>query len=166
MSARTAFRTVSLALAAATLALTAAQGAQAAPRTAPAGAVAPAAGTAGATASDENPFRHIDLEGLRAEKRFMYPAGHPVAFWALVLDDERVSRTYRGGTFFVYAPATGEFGWMLDTDIATRTVKDPRQVVIADLDFLNSHPRVEVRYGNPDQPRKARTVARTTIWMH
>ncbi len=161
MSARTAFRAAGLALAAVTLGLTAAQGAQAA--TAPA---TPAqAASAAATAAEENPFEGIDLEGLKAEKRFMYPAGHRVAYWALVLDEERVSRTYSGGTFFLYAPATKEFGWFLDTDIATRTVKNPRQVVIADRDFIRSHPRVEVRYGNPDQPKKARVVARTTIWM-
>lgn len=145
----------------------AAQGAQAATApvaAAPATAVAPVAGAA-ATAAEENPFEGIDLEGLKAEKRFMYPAGHRVAYWALVLDEERASRTYSGGKFFLYAPATKEFGWFLDTDIATRTVEHPRQVVIADREFIRSHPRVEVRYGNPDQPRKARVVARTTIWM-
>ncbi|MEU7137329.1 hypothetical protein [Streptomyces sp. NPDC046261] len=165
MSARLAFRAAGLALAAVTLGLTVAQGAQAAAPSPIAAPVAPATPTAAAAAPEENPFEGIDLEGLKAEKRFMYPAGHRVAYWALVLDEERVSRRYSGGAFFLYAPATKEFGWFLDTDIATRTVRDPRQVVIADREFIRSHPRVEVRYGDPDQPRTARVVARTTIWM-
>ncbi|WP_159395378.1 hypothetical protein [Streptomyces albireticuli] len=164
MSARTLFRTLTVAAATATLGAALITGAQAAtpgqgtaaPEPAPSAAVKP---------GEENPFLGIELQGLKAERRMMYPAGHPVAFWALVLDEETAARHYRGGQFFVYAPATGEFGSFLDTDIAVRTVRDPHRVVIADSGFMRSHPRVEVRYGNPDRPKRAFTVATATIWM-
>ncbi|MEU5418361.1 hypothetical protein ACFY1P_08730 [Streptomyces sp. NPDC001407] len=157
MSSRTLFRTVTVALAAATLSATLVSGAQAAT---PRAATAPAA-----TRADGNPFEWIDLRGLKAEQRVMYPAGHPVGYWALVLDDEAAARHYAGGRFFVYAPATGEFGSFLDTDIAVRTVDEPGRVVIADSGFMRSHPRVEVRYGDPGRPGRAVTVATATIWM-
>ncbi|MFE0046367.1 hypothetical protein [Streptomyces albireticuli] len=163
MSARTLFRTLTVAAATAALGATLITGAQAAtPSTAGAPEAAPSAVV---KPGEENPFLGIELQGLKAEQRMMYPAGHPVAFWALVLDDETATRHYRGGRFFVYAPATGEFGGFLDTDIVVRTVRDPRQVVIADSGFMRSHPRVEVRYGNPDRPERAFTVATATIWM-
>ncbi|GGZ47867.1 hypothetical protein GCM10010371_04030 [Streptomyces subrutilus] len=44
-------------------------------------------------------------------------------------------------------------------------VKDPRHVVIADARFIRSHPRSEVRYGDPARPDLARVVATSTIWM-
>ncbi|WP_205041803.1 hypothetical protein [Streptomyces cinnamoneus] len=117
------------------------------------------------TSADDNPFRWMDLDGLRAEYRFMCPAGHCVGYWSLVLADEVAQRRYAGGEFFVYAPATGEFGFFLNTDIASRTVKKPAQVRVVDSDFTRSHPRFEIRYGNPDQPKKARVVATATTWM-
>ncbi|MFC5143530.1 hypothetical protein [Streptomyces aureoversilis] len=165
MSARTAtMRVLALTTAATALGLALAQGAQAASPAAP--ATGPGNNrTAAAAASEDNPFAAIDLQHLKAEQRIMWPAGHPVPFWALVLDDETVSKRYADGEFFVYAPATHEFGWFLDTDIATRAVRNPHQVVIADSDFLRSHPRVEVRYGNPDRPQRARVVATATTWM-
>ncbi|MBB5122410.1 hypothetical protein [Streptomyces eurocidicus] len=162
MSARTLFRTLTVAAATATLGAALITGAQAA---GPGAAAPEAASPATVRPADENPYLGIELQGLRAEQRTMYPAGHPVTFWALVLDDETVTRHYRGGQFFLYAPATGEFGSFLDTDIAVRTVRDPRRVVIADSGFMRSHPRVEVRYGNPDRPKRAFTVATATIWM-
>ncbi|MDT0452320.1 hypothetical protein [Streptomyces hesseae] len=117
------------------------------------------------SASEENPFRWMDLDGLRAEYRFMCPAGHCVGYWSLVLTDEVAKRSYRGGEFFAYAPATGEFGFFLNTDIATRTVRHPRQVRLVDSEFTRSHPRFEVRYGDPAQPKEARVVATATTWM-
>ncbi|MFI0911425.1 hypothetical protein [Streptomyces abikoensis] len=156
MSSRIAFRTLTAIVATAALSLPVAQGASA--------ATPPARPTAN-TVVDENPFRWMDLDGLRAEYRFMCPAGHCVGYWSLVLTDEVARRPYRGGEFFVYAPATGEFGFFLDTDIATRTVRHPRQVRLVDSDFTRSHPRFEVRYGDPAQPKKARVVATATIWM-
>ncbi|AZQ72932.1 MULTISPECIES: hypothetical protein [Streptomyces] len=156
MSSRIAFRALAALAATAALSLPVAQGASA--------ATPPARPTAN-TVVDENPFRWMDLDGLRAEYRFMCPAGHCVGYWSLVLTDEVARRPYRGGEFFVYAPATGEFGFFLDTDIATRTVRHPRQVRLVDSDFTRSHPRFEVRYGDPAQPKKARVVATATIWM-
>ncbi|MEV4439219.1 hypothetical protein AB0K09_09380 [Streptomyces sp. NPDC049577] len=155
-------RVLAAGTAAAALTLTLAQGAQAA-APAPVNPVRTAA--APASAASENPFDVMDLDGLRATHEFMCPAGHCVDYWSLVLTEDRLGRHYSGGRFFVYAPATGEFSFFLNTDIATRTVSRPEQVRIVDVDFLRSHPRVEVRYGNPDHPRKARTVATSTIWM-
>ncbi|GAA0485245.1 hypothetical protein GCM10009544_53520 [Streptomyces stramineus] len=151
-----------MALAAATLGATLVSGAQAA---APARDAAPATAATSVAPGSENPFRWRELEGLKAVQRVMYPAGHPVTYWALVLDEETAARQYSGGKFFLYAPATGEFGFFLDTDIAVRHATRPGQVVIVDSEFMRSHPRVEVRYGNPDKPKKARTVATATIWM-
>ncbi|MHA7960073.1 hypothetical protein ACX9I7_20180 [Streptomyces sp. L500] len=156
MSSRIAFRALTAIVATAALSVPFAQGASAA---------TPSARPAAASASEENPFRWMDLDGLRAEYRFMCPAGHCVGYWSLVLTDEVAKRPYRGGEFFVYAPATGEFGFFLDTDIATRTVRHASQVRLVDSDFTRSHPRFEVRYGDPAQPKKARVVATATIWM-
>ncbi|MCC3778531.1 hypothetical protein [Streptomyces sp. UNOB3_S3] len=156
MAPRIAFRALTAIVATAALSLPFAQGASAA---------TPPARPAAASASEENPFRWMDLEGLRAEHRFMCPAGHCVGYWSLVLTDEVAKRPYKGGEFFAYAPATGEFGFFLDTDIARRTVKHPRQVRLVDSDFTRSHPRFEVRYGDPSQPKQARVVARATTWM-
>ncbi|MEU8585142.1 hypothetical protein [Streptomyces abikoensis] len=157
MSSRIAFRALAALAATAALSLPVAQGASA--------ATPPAAPTPRASVADDNPFRWMDLDGLRAEYRFMCPAGHCVGYWSLVLTDEVAKRSYRGGEFFVYAPATGEFGFFLDTDIATRTVRHASQVRLVDSDFTRSHPRFEVRYGDPAQPKKARVVATATIWM-
>lgn len=157
MSSRIAFRALAALVATAALSVPFTQGASAATPTA-----APASGAA---VADDNPFRWMDLDGLRAEYRFMCPAGHCVGYWSLVLTDEVARRPYRGGEFFVYAPATGEFGFFLNTDIATRTVRHPSQVRLVDSDFTRSHPRFEVRYGDPAQPKKARVVATATIWM-
>ncbi|MBT2382174.1 hypothetical protein [Streptomyces sp. ISL-11] len=167
MSSRTVFRTVTVAVAAATLGAGLVSGAQAAaPARARAATEAATVSTAPSVApGDENPFEWIDLQGLKAERRVMYPAGRPVSYWALVLTDEVAARHYSGGRFFLYAPATGEFGSFLDTDIAVRSVRNPAGVVIADSGFMRSHPRVEVRYGNPDRPKRALTVATATIWM-
>ncbi|WP_251064737.1 transposase [Streptomyces sp. ISL-44] len=63
--------------------------------------------------AEENPFHGIALDGLHAERLTMWPAGMPVDFWALKLDDDRLTRHYNGGQFFLYAPATGEFGSFL-----------------------------------------------------
>ncbi|MEF3117615.1 hypothetical protein [Streptomyces chrestomyceticus] len=120
--------------------------------------------TRAATVAADNPFEEIDLRGLHAEQRTMWPAGNPVHYWALVLNTDLAEQKYSGGAFFLYAPATGEFGWFLDTDIPQRTVDTPAQVVIADPDFLKTHPRVEIRYGTPDRPAQARTVATATTW--
>ncbi|MEU4213724.1 hypothetical protein AB0F13_27785 [Streptomyces sp. NPDC026206] len=35
----------------------------------------------------------------------------------------------------------------------------------ADVQFMRSHPRVEVRYGDPDHPNRARVVASATTLM-
>ncbi|WP_171166551.1 hypothetical protein [Streptomyces sp. I05A-00742] len=182
MAFRTAYRALATTLATAALSLAVAQGApasaasqQAAPTASvvtaasvasaiPASA-APGTAAPSAPAADDNPFRAMELDGLKAEYRFMCPAGHCVGYWSLALTEDRLKRTYKGGDFFTYAPATGEFGFFLDTDIARRTVKDPRQVRMVDSDFLRTHPRVEVRYGNPDRPRKAAVVATATTWM-
>ncbi|SPE47633.1 hypothetical protein SNS2_0038 [Streptomyces netropsis] len=130
-------------------------------------AVAPATAATGAAikADDDNPFRWMELDGLRADFQFMCPAGHCVGFWSLVLTDDVAQQKFEGGKFFVYAPATGEFSFFLDTDIAVRTVGNARQVRLADTEFMRSHPRVEVRYGAPDQPGRARVVASATTLM-
>ncbi|MFF4159390.1 hypothetical protein [Streptomyces sp. NPDC001678] len=60
------------------------------------------------------------------------------------------------------APATGEFGFFLYTGIAVRTVDHPSRVRLADTGFLRSHPRVEVRYGDPGHSDRARIVASAT----
>ncbi|MFF5130091.1 hypothetical protein ACFY41_24535 [Streptomyces syringium] len=161
MSVRHAFRATAIVMASAALGLGLASGAQAAgPAVAPAArdvaAVAPAA---------DHPFEAMELDGLKVKRLTMWPAGHPVSFWALVLDEKRAGEKYSGGKFFVYAPATKEFGWFLNMDIVQRTVSHPGQVVIVDSEFLRSHPRVEVRYGNPDRPERARFVASATTWM-
>ncbi|MFH8347605.1 hypothetical protein [Streptomyces sp. NPDC018045] len=122
-----------------------------------------ARGATTATAPADNPFEGIELSGLHAEQRTMWPAGTPVHYWALVLDDDLAGQEYSGGAFFLYAPAAGEFGWFLDTDIPQRTVDGPSQVVIADPEFLRTHPRAEVRYGDPDRPERARTVATAIV---
>ncbi|MEV4435485.1 hypothetical protein [Streptomyces sp. NPDC049585] len=156
MIRRPVLRALTTAVATAALALTATQVATAA---------TPAVAAAKATQVDDNPFKVMDLDGLRAEYRFMCPAGHCVGYWSLVLTDEVARKRYAGGEFFVYAPAKGDFGFFLDGDIATRTVKKAAQVRIIDSEFTRTHPRFEVRYGNPEQPKKARVVATSTIWM-
>ncbi|MFF7725733.1 hypothetical protein [Streptomyces sp. NPDC008001] len=147
----------------AALALPLAQEARAATpaTTAPAAAATPATISAG----DDNPFRWMELDGLRADFRFMCPAGRCVGFWSLVLTDDIARQKFEGGKFFVYAPATGEFSFFLDTDIAVRTVDHPGQVRLVDTEFMRSHPRVEVRYGNPGHPGRARVVASATTLM-
>ncbi|MBT2385520.1 hypothetical protein [Streptomyces sp. ISL-11] len=163
MIRRTALRTLTTVAVTAALALPLTQGAQAVTRvgTAP----APAAVPATINADDGNPFRWMELDGLRADFRFMCPAGHCVGFWSLVLTDDIARQRFEGGKFFVYAPASGEFSFFLDTDIAVRTVDHPDQVRLADTEFLRSHPRVEVRYGDPDDPGRARVVASATTLM-
>ncbi|MEX2984260.1 hypothetical protein [Streptomyces sp. C36] len=52
-----------------------------------------------------------------------------------------------------------------DTDIAVRTVDHLDQVRPVDTEFMRSHPRVEVRYGDPDHPGRARVVASATTLM-
>ncbi|MCQ8773885.1 hypothetical protein [Streptomyces telluris] len=163
MIRRTALRTLTTLAATAALALPLAQGAQAASPTTT--ATAAAATPATVNAGDDNPFRWMELDGLRADFQFMYPAGHRVGFWSLVLTDDVAQQKFAGGKFFVYAPATGEFSFFLDTDIAVRTVDHPRQVRLVDTEFMRSHPRVEVRYGDPDHPRRARVVASATTLM-
>ncbi|RLU83570.1 hypothetical protein CTZ27_28125 [Streptomyces griseocarneus] len=163
MAFRIAFRALTATAAVAALTVPLAQSASAV--TAPPRTAAPTATAPSATVTEENPFRWMDLDGLRAEFRFMCPAGRCVGYWSLVLTDEVAKRSYSGGEFFAYAPATGEFGFFLDTDIATRTVGNPGQVRLIDSDFTRSHPRFEVRYGNPDRPGKARVVATATTWM-
>ncbi|WP_184346482.1 hypothetical protein [Streptomyces olivoverticillatus] len=121
--------------------------------------------SAPAPASSENPFRWMDLQGLKAEYRFMCPAGTCVDYWSLVLTEDVAAKHYAGGRFFAYAPASGEFGFFLDTDIAVRTTDSPDGVRLVDSPFTRHNARFEIRYGNPDQPRKARVVATATTWM-
>ncbi|GGX75064.1 hypothetical protein [Streptomyces hiroshimensis] len=163
MIRRTALRTLTTVAMTAALALPLTQGAQAAtPATAsPATAATPATINAG----DDNPFRWMELDGLRADFQFMCPAGHCVGFWSLVLTDDVAQQKFQGGKFFVYAPATREFSFFLDTDIAVRTVNHPGRVRLADTEFMRSHPRVEVRYGDLDHPDRARVVASATTLM-
>ncbi|WP_058041993.1 hypothetical protein [Streptomyces roseifaciens] len=169
MIRRTALRTLTTVAVTAALALPLVQGAQAATPATTAPATAAAPGTPGARATinahDDNPFRWMELDSLRADFQFMYPAGHRVGFWSLVLTDEVAQQKFEGGKFFVYAPATGEFSFFLDTDIAVRTVDHPSQVRLVDTEFMRSHPRVEVRYGDPDHPGRARVVASATTLM-
>ncbi len=160
MIRRTALRVLTTVAATAALGLSLAPGAVAA--TAPA---APARAATATAQAEENPFRWMDLDGLRAEYRFMCPAGHCVGYWSLALTDKVAKQRYAGGEFFLYAPAKGDFGFFLDTDIATRTVRKPGQVRIVDSDFTRSHARFEVRYGNVNEPKKARVVATATTWM-
>ncbi|MGW1072022.1 hypothetical protein [Streptomyces sp. NPDC002537] len=157
MASRTVSRALAATVAVAALSLPLAQGAYAA---APPRHAAPVS-----VRDDDNPFRWMELDGLKAEFRFMCPAGHCVGYWSLVLTEDVAAKKYTGGKFFVYAPATGDFGFFLDTDIAARTVDHPEQVRLIDSDFIRSHPRVEVRYGNPEQPRKAKAVASATTLM-
>ncbi|PAU48265.1 hypothetical protein CK936_14535 [Streptomyces albireticuli] len=67
----------------------------------------------------------MELDGLRAGFQFMCPTGHCVDFWSMVLTDDITRQKFKGGEFFVYAPAPGEFSFFLDTDIAVRTVGHP-----------------------------------------
>lgn len=159
MIGRTVLRTLTTAAVTAALALPLTQGAWAAtPDTA-------APTTAMANPDDGNPFRWMELDGLRADFRFMCPAGHCVGYWSLVLTKDVAQQEFKGGKFFVYAPATGEFSFFLDTDIAVRTVDRPGQVRLVDSEFMRSHPRVEVRYGDPGHPDRARVVASATTLM-
>ncbi|MFC5143539.1 hypothetical protein [Streptomyces aureoversilis] len=166
MIRRTALRTLTTVAVTAALALPLTQGAQAAApaTTAPTTAATPAA-SATINADDDNPFRWMELDGLRADFRFMCPASHCVGFWSLILTDDVARQKFEGGKFFVYAPATGEFSFFLDTDIAVRTVDHPGRVRLVDTEFMRSHPRVEVRYGDPDHPGRARVVASATTLM-
>ncbi|MFJ7209856.1 hypothetical protein ACIQWR_40820 [Streptomyces sp. NPDC098789] len=107
----------------------------------------------------------IELQGLHVEQLTMWPAGQPVKFWALVLDDDEISRSRTGGVFFVYAPASGDHGHILDTDIIVDSVPDAERVVIADPSFLRAHPRTEIRYGDPSNPESAEVVATATVWI-
>ncbi|WP_189059277.1 hypothetical protein [Longimycelium tulufanense] len=145
-------------LSAAGLGLTFAQGAHAAalPHATPA---AEASYLTNVVHAPKNPFENLKLDGLTAKYHFMCPAGHCVDYWSLVLTDDLAAKPYQGGEFFLYAPDSGEFGWFLVTDIVQRTVSGPYQVQIIDTEFLRSHPRVEVRYGNPDRPEQARVIA-------
>ncbi|GAA1995148.1 hypothetical protein GCM10009799_21740 [Nocardiopsis rhodophaea] len=115
----------------------------------------------GARMSD-NPFTDLKLTGLHAEERTMWPAGNPVRFWALVLNEDLLREDYAGGEFFLYAPDTGYHGWFLVTDIPMSSTPDPYQVVIADTTFLKGAPQAEVRYGIPQKPDSARVVATVT----
>ncbi|TVL89294.1 hypothetical protein [Streptomyces sp. SAJ15] len=166
MIRRTALRALTAVAATAALALLPNQGAQAAAPDTTVRATAGTAGTAGTiNADDDNPFRWMELDGLRADFQFMCPAGHCVGFWSLVLTDDVAGQKFAGGEFFVYAPATGEFSFFLDTDIAVRTVDHPGRVRLVDTEFMRSHPRVEVRYGDPDHPDRSRVVASATTLM-
>ncbi|MCC2277142.1 hypothetical protein LKL35_17210 [Streptomyces sp. ET3-23] len=156
MIRRTALRTLTAVAMTAVIALPLAQGAQAA---------APATTATTINAGDDNPFRRMELDGLRADFQFMCPAGRCVGFWSLVLTDHVAQQKFEGHKFFVYAPATGEFGFFVDTDVAVRTVDRPAQVRLIDTDFMRSHPRVEVRYGDPGHPDRARVVASATTLM-
>lgn len=118
-----------------------------------------------ASSAAENPFRGISLDGLHAEQLTMWPAGKPVKYWALMLNDDLASKTYTGGVFFLYAPAAGKLGYLLDTDIIVRSVEDPHQVVVTDLEFLKANPRTEIRYGNLEEPGQGRVIATATTWM-
>ncbi|MFI1258677.1 hypothetical protein ACH4U6_33535 [Streptomyces netropsis] len=160
MIRRTALRTLATVAVTAALALPLTQGAQAATPDTTAPATAATINT-----DDDNPFRWMELDGLRADFQFMCPAGHCVGFWSLVLTDNVAQQKFEGHKFFVYAPATGEFSFFLDTDIAVRTVDHPSQVRLVDTEFMRSHPRVEVRYGDPDHPDRARVVASATTLM-
>ncbi|MFI9722900.1 hypothetical protein ACIHFE_25135 [Streptomyces sp. NPDC052396] len=163
MIRRTALRALTTVAVTAALALPLTQGAQAAtPNTAAPATTTPAAVV---NSDDDNPFRRMELDGLRADFQFMCPTGHCVGFWSLVLTKDVAQQDFDGGKFFVYAPATGEFSFFLDTDIAVRTVDHPGQVRLVDIEFMRSHPRVEVRYGNPGQPDRARVVASATTLM-
>ncbi|MEV7003214.1 hypothetical protein AB0N62_36850 [Streptomyces sp. NPDC093982] len=158
MIRRTALRTLTTVTVTAALALPLTQGAQAAAPDAT--ALATALATAATIKVDKgNPFGSMELDGLQADFQFMCPAGHCVGFWSLVLTDNVAQQQFEGRKFFVYAPDTGEFSFFLDTDIAMRTVDHPSQVRLVDTDFMRSHPRVEVRYGDPDHPDQARVVA-------
>lgn len=161
MIRRTALRaTLTAVTVAAALTLTLAQGAQAAAPDRSARAT-----VATINANDDNPFHGMELDGLRPDFQFMCPAGHCVGFWSLVLTDNVAQQRFEGHKFFVYAPATGEFSFFLDTDIAVRTVDRPGQVRLVDTDFMRTHPRVEVRYGDPDDPDRARIVASASTLM-
>ncbi|ASU81968.1 hypothetical protein CDO52_03490 [Nocardiopsis gilva YIM 90087] len=107
----------------------------------------------------DNPFTDLKLTGLHAEERTMWPAGNPVRYWALVLNEDLVREDYAGGEFFLYAPDTGYYGWFLVTDIPVSSTPDPYQVVIADTTFLKGAPHAEVRYGIPQKPDSARVIA-------
>lgn len=107
----------------------------------------------------DNPFTDLKPTGLHAEERTMWPAGNPVRYWALVLNEDLVREDYTGGEFFLYAPDTGYYGWFLVTDIPVSSTPDPYQVVIADTMFLRGTPQAEVRYGVPQKPDSARVVA-------
>ncbi|MCH0541453.1 hypothetical protein I3F58_18185 [Streptomyces sp. MUM 203J] len=155
MIRRTALRTLTGVVVTAALALPLTQGARAA---APETAIT-------INADGKNPFHGMELDGLRADFGLMCPAGHCAGFWSLVLTDSVMRQEFEGREFFVYAPATGEFGFFLDTDIVVRTVDHPGQVRLVDTDFMRSHPRVEVRYGDPDRPDRARVVATATTLM-
>ncbi|MYT18584.1 hypothetical protein YWIDRAFT_08322 [Streptomyces sp. SceaMP-e96] len=48
---------------------------------------------------------------------------------------------------------------------ATAAVGHPGQVRRGDTDFMQSHPRVEVRYGNLGPPDRARVVASAATLM-
>ncbi|WP_344118473.1 hypothetical protein [Streptomyces blastmyceticus] len=157
MAPRMVFRALAATVAVATLSLPLTQAAYA--------AAEPQHAASASARDDDNPFRWMELDGLKAEFRFMCPAGRCVGYWSLALTEDVAAKTYAGGKFFAYAPATGDFGFFLDTDIAARTVDHPEQVRLIDSDFIRSHPRVEVRYGNPEQPRKAKVVASATTLM-
>lgn len=129
-------------------------------------AAQPATGPAAAATTDTpNPFAWAELDGLRARQLTTWHGGQPLSHWALTLDEAAAARSYTGGAFFLYAPATGDRGWFRNLDLVSATVKDPRQVIVTDAQFIRSHPRVEVRYGDPAQPERARVVATSTIWM-
>ncbi|MGW1197745.1 hypothetical protein ACWD4B_18185 [Streptomyces sp. NPDC002536] len=147
------------------LAATVAVAALGVPATSAYAATAPQPAANATTVADDNPFRWMELDGLKAEFHFMCPAGHCVGYWSLALADQAAAKPYAGGEFFVYAPATGEFGFFLNGDIAERTVQRPGQVRVIDSEFLHTHPRVEIRYGNPNHPRAARVVASATTLM-
>ncbi|MDH2391171.1 hypothetical protein QCN29_20730 [Streptomyces sp. HNM0663] len=159
MIRRTALRAIAGVAVTAALALPLTQGAQAAtPET---------AATIAATinAEDNTPFRWMELDGLQSDFRSMCPAGHCAGFRSLVLTDDVMQQEFEGHKFFVYAPATGEYGFFPDSDIVVRTVDHPSQVRLVDTGLIRSHPCVEVRYGDPDRPDRARVVATATTLM-
>ncbi|MGW6413525.1 hypothetical protein ACWF95_42020 [Streptomyces vinaceus] len=103
-----------------------------------------------------NPFAGMKLEGLRAGSMESWPSRCKA--WHLMLTPDRAARHYSGGTFFAYYPDTGEFQDFLLGDILERTVDTPGRVVLSPV----SDGRLEVRYGNPGEPRKARIIASAT----
>lgn len=73
-----------------------------------------------------------------------------------MLTKERAVQQYGGGTLVAYYLDTGGFDDFLLGDI--RECRHPREVVLSPL----WEGRVEVRYGDPDEPQNERIVAFVT----